>query len=409
MAERYTRVAASKEALYAENAPIVLEAAALLKDNKTGGLLAQLKWKNVSMHPANINALTVQIIQLDVTGKEIGTPVNYQYLDISIPRDTEYGAKTPIPLTDLNTRKIRVAVTEAVFEDGYVEHHSALFRTALPPREALGEPFLDSGLIDQFKREFGQQCSYNFWETKLGWLCPCGLFNHPGENSCHSCGVYKPAVLSLDREKLQWRNDDYRRKKAEDEKRRRESEIRAAEAKKRYEEQKRREDAKREAEAAAKRAALARERQEREERIAAEKRQKRIKRGSVIVVAVIALCILLFGVLPTYNANIYENATSLMFAGEYEAAKAQFDKIPGYKDAKSCAADCANVLLGDYSLYIRRFALYTFVVPDGTTHIRENAFAECTTLTSITLCIFNSLISDVDSGGNKKCSVKQAP
>lgn len=46
MNERYTKLFALSENLYTEGAPVVITARALLKDNQTGKILAQLKLKN---------------------------------------------------------------------------------------------------------------------------------------------------------------------------------------------------------------------------------------------------------------------------------------------------------------------------------------------------------------------------
>lgn len=47
MSERYTRLFALPENLYAEGSPVLLSAGALLKDNETGKVLVQLKIKNI--------------------------------------------------------------------------------------------------------------------------------------------------------------------------------------------------------------------------------------------------------------------------------------------------------------------------------------------------------------------------
>ena len=42
MSERYTRLFALEENLYSDGSPVVISAGALLKDNQTGAVLAQL-------------------------------------------------------------------------------------------------------------------------------------------------------------------------------------------------------------------------------------------------------------------------------------------------------------------------------------------------------------------------------
>lgn len=71
MAERYQRLFSSEPNLYAEGLPVILVAGALLKDNKTGRLLAQLKFKNISTSANKIKALQIGIRLFDVAGEVI--------------------------------------------------------------------------------------------------------------------------------------------------------------------------------------------------------------------------------------------------------------------------------------------------------------------------------------------------
>lgn len=48
MSERYTRLFALPQYLYTDNAPVVIMAGVLLRDNETGDILVQLKFKNIS-------------------------------------------------------------------------------------------------------------------------------------------------------------------------------------------------------------------------------------------------------------------------------------------------------------------------------------------------------------------------
>ena len=59
MSERYTRLFALPGCLCSHSAPAAILAGALLKDNETGEILAQLKLKNVQEKP--IKALTIYL------------------------------------------------------------------------------------------------------------------------------------------------------------------------------------------------------------------------------------------------------------------------------------------------------------------------------------------------------------
>ena len=93
MGERYARLFSLPENLYAAGAPVVIAAGALLKDNQTGKVLAQLKIQNIG--DKSVKAATVRIVPLDTVGKPLGETVNYQYLDLNAARDTDFGQKGP--------------------------------------------------------------------------------------------------------------------------------------------------------------------------------------------------------------------------------------------------------------------------------------------------------------------------
>ena len=96
MSQRYTRLFALPGCLCSRSAPAAILAGALLKDNETGEILAQLKLKNVQEKP--IKALTISLQALDTAGQKLGSPVPYHYLDLSIPQDGEFGQKDAIVL-----------------------------------------------------------------------------------------------------------------------------------------------------------------------------------------------------------------------------------------------------------------------------------------------------------------------
>ena len=67
MSERYTRLFSLPGSLYTPKAPLLIMAGALLKDNVTGQVLAQVKYKNLGAKP--IKALTVSLQALDTRGR----------------------------------------------------------------------------------------------------------------------------------------------------------------------------------------------------------------------------------------------------------------------------------------------------------------------------------------------------
>ena len=81
MSERYVKLFALPKNLYTCGSPVVFVAGALLKDNQTGKVLAQLKLQNIGVK--SIKAVKVSVRPLDTVGNAIGTAIEYQYLDLN--------------------------------------------------------------------------------------------------------------------------------------------------------------------------------------------------------------------------------------------------------------------------------------------------------------------------------------
>lgn len=118
MSERYCKLFSLPENLYAEGSPVIIAAGALLKDNQTGRVIAQLKLCNIN--PKTIKAATVSLSLMNTVGNPLGESVRYEYLDLSSTRDTDFGSKSAIPLPDASTRSFSVAVAEVIFADNSV-------------------------------------------------------------------------------------------------------------------------------------------------------------------------------------------------------------------------------------------------------------------------------------------------
>lgn len=185
MSERYSRLFSLSENLYAEGSPVIIAAGALLKDNETGKVLAQIKLRSIS--PKMIKAATVSILPYDVAGNPLGDIVEYQYLDIKAARDSEFGQKTPVILPNASTRAYSVIVSEVIFDDNSIWCDSGSAWRPLPVQKTLAGEFEDNELTKQFKLKYGSKCEYVFQEEKDLWMCACGSINHNTEEKCHSC------------------------------------------------------------------------------------------------------------------------------------------------------------------------------------------------------------------------------
>lgn len=118
MSERYTKVFTTGENLYVQGAPVVIRAGALLKDQETGRLLAQLKLRNIG--GKQISYVKVTIGPADAVGTALGDVLSFEYLDLAVADKEDFGTKKPLPLPNTSTRAFCVGVSTVGFKDGTV-------------------------------------------------------------------------------------------------------------------------------------------------------------------------------------------------------------------------------------------------------------------------------------------------
>lgn len=135
MSERYTRLFSLPENLGLEDCPVVISAGALLKDNVTGDVLAQLKLRNLS--PQAVEAVKVKIHAYDTAKAELNGVDAFSYQDLNVPLDGEFGSQTPIPLPDTATRSFTVDILSVILADGTI--YSPAETRAISSEEVLNK------------------------------------------------------------------------------------------------------------------------------------------------------------------------------------------------------------------------------------------------------------------------------
>lgn len=115
---RYSRLFSLGENLHTDGLPVVISAGALLKDNSTGKVLAQLKFRNISN--ITIKSVKVKINAFGTDGSSLEGLDNFSYLDLNAQNGETFGQTVPVFLPDSTTRAFSVAVLSVVSTDGQV-------------------------------------------------------------------------------------------------------------------------------------------------------------------------------------------------------------------------------------------------------------------------------------------------
>ena len=297
MGERYTKLFSLSEQLYIENAPVIIAAGALLKDNKTDNILVQLKFQNIEEQ--QIKALTVQIIPLDIKNEKIEEKIEYQYLDLDENRDAYFGSNVPIMISNNKARSFETGVTEVIFKDNTVWKHEYTSWDILEKPQLLENTLKSPELVKQYKIKYGQDSTYTLKKEKRIWYCTCGALNHEDEKTCHKCmkNLDKLAAFNL-------------------------SELETDVKVRLQEEQKQREKA----------------REELRQKEIKKKKQMYIIAMAAVVVAIVSIAINM-AISAVKKKNAYNNAVALMENKKFEEAIEQFEQLDGYKDSAEQITD----------------------------------------------------------------------
>lgn len=214
--ERISTLFKSKKQLYAEGSPVIIVARAILKDNENDEVLAQLKFKNISEKA--ISAIRISIKAFDVYGEELAGVEGYQYLDLSIKRNEEFGHKQAIHFSNNNTRQFSISSMEVVFEDSSViKTNGAVIWEEIPDADLL-EAVLPAELAEQYRRDTFTDAKYSVAEYKDLWICSCGNVNKKEESICFECkNSREKLLLALNEDTLKENYSIFEKEKAEKE------------------------------------------------------------------------------------------------------------------------------------------------------------------------------------------------
>ena len=114
MSERYTRIFSLPAELPKPGAPVVVLAGILARDNMTGQIVAQLRYRNVSNKP--LTSLTVRLNGCDGAKGKTSAVESYTYTKLNVVPNGEFGTDVLIPLSDPATKSFTIDIlpSEAV-------------------------------------------------------------------------------------------------------------------------------------------------------------------------------------------------------------------------------------------------------------------------------------------------------
>lgn len=192
MADRFQKLFSLEKNLYIENAPIIISAAALLKDTKSGNIVVQIKFKSVSNK--NIKGVKISLSAYDVSSKEINGVDDYQYLDLNISNGQSFGSSKAIVMPETTTRSFNIKSLTVIFADSSIWESTSLNFVTIPNAKPLNLELKNEELIKQYQIATTDK-AYCIPDTFLNlWTCCCGEVN--SEEYCTNCGTNKNDTFS---------------------------------------------------------------------------------------------------------------------------------------------------------------------------------------------------------------------
>lgn len=291
MADRYKRIYDLGGARYAEGAPVLICAGAMLQDKLSRSTLVQLKLKNIG--DEEITAVKLRISPFDAAERPV-EPVEYTYQNVKARRDQEFGSKTAIVIPDQGANSFEVCVLEVIFSDKSRWENSGELWTAVKSPRSMEQVFGDAELSTQFAIRYGSDCTHFPEEDRDLWFCACGLINHESESKCHSCRRVRSALMSINFKSLQ------------------------SESLQRQENEKQSED---------------------EDKAQLDIKKRKFIKLSLIMLPVLICFVLVLATVPKYVAqkNDYAAAEALLSAGKYDMAQQAFAALGDYADSEEQA------------------------------------------------------------------------
>ena len=292
MAERYERKYALAHRLYADGAPVIIAAGALLDDTLSRRRLVQLKFLSVA--EKKIASVRVSVTPLGAAGEEHGAPVEYLYDNVNAARDAEFGQKSAIVLPESDTASFTVSVTEVIYADGSRWDGTGAAWTALHMPRTLADALGGEEVAGQFAIRYGSDCVMMPEDERGLWVCACGAINREVEAKCHRCRRVYAALKNINLSSLR------------------------SESEQRVETEKQ---------------------QDVEEKQEKKSARKKLVIALAVIIPILIIAAAALCTVPRYlkQQDDYAAAVALLDAGKYDEAESAFTALGSYGDAEEYA------------------------------------------------------------------------
>lgn len=115
---RYEIIRKNEGLRFQKECPLLIVGSAITKDNQKEALLAQIKFLNISSK--KISALYIQVQGIGADGEPFSKLDQFTYLDLNVDGFAEFGANTPLYLSNIQTRDLIIVCQKIIYEDDSV-------------------------------------------------------------------------------------------------------------------------------------------------------------------------------------------------------------------------------------------------------------------------------------------------
>lgn len=197
---------------------IQLEKGALLLNDSTGEIIAQLRFRNYSS--SKLKSLYIAVEKYDDTGAVLdeGERTQFAYLDLSISKNQTFGDNVAVVLDNVLTRNIKVYLIKYKRGEEVINvENSEIYDYGEDMSQVKMLATEHAELFDKYYPDIKTSYTKICYPLDLGdiWFCSCGKFNH-NNDICVHCGLNKNEQIEILTRKNAYMLSDKEKQKTEE-------------------------------------------------------------------------------------------------------------------------------------------------------------------------------------------------